>query len=101
MTTPGDGGGGGFFGLNTPQTNFNFADFVNVTPSPAQGAWTRTPATAKTPMAIREARRRLNFDTLLPPGPTSGSSSSMNNFGKSPDGKGKRLSMEFGGDLVS
>ncbi|TKA74121.1 hypothetical protein B0A49_09775 [Cryomyces minteri] len=101
MTTPGDGGGGSFFGLNTPQTNFNFADFVNVTPSPAQGAWTRTPATAKTPMAVREARRGLNFDSLLPPGPTSGSSPSMSNFGKSPDGKGKRSSMEFGGELVS
>jgi hypothetical protein len=56
---------------HTPQ--FNFADFVNVTPSPAQRSWGgRTPGgAAKTPLAAKETRKRLNFDTLAPP--TSGS----------------------------
>ncbi|KFY78545.1 hypothetical protein V498_09086, partial [Pseudogymnoascus sp. VKM F-4517 (FW-2822)] len=48
MTTPGGGmgllsgfGGGG--GPHTPSQTFDFADFVNITPSPAQGAF-KTPA---------------------------------------------------------
>lgn len=56
----------------TPQ--FNFADFVNVTPSPAQRTWGgRTPggAAVKTPLATKEMRKKLNFDNLAPP--TSGS----------------------------
>ncbi|KAI5806249.1 hypothetical protein EDC01DRAFT_140782 [Geopyxis carbonaria] len=47
----------------TPQTGFNFADFVNITPSPAQGAF--GPVGRGTPIAA--ARRRLNFDQLVPP----------------------------------
>ncbi|KAI9816508.1 MAG: hypothetical protein M1827_001640 [Pycnora praestabilis] len=101
MSTPGGGAGfmGGFGGPNTPSQLFNFADFVNVTPSPAQGAWgNRTPATAKTPLAAKEARRRLNFDALLPP---SGSSPNLSNLGRSTGSKETGLGMELGGELVS
>jgi hypothetical protein len=58
MTTP---GGGNLF-PNTPGQGFDFADFVNITPSPAQKTW-RTPgptSVARTPMSV--ARRRLTFD---------------------------------------
>lgn len=72
MTTPGGGGTGtgtgipSFFGApSTPAQGFDFADFVNITPSPAQNAWPKTPRTIKTPLTV--ARRRLNFDTMLPP----------------------------------
>nr|POE48832.1 hypothetical protein CFP56_38929 [Quercus suber] len=92
--TPGTSGAG-FLGFapNTPGNNFNFADFVNVTPSPAQGHWTRTPVAAKTPATTREARRKLNFDTLHP---TISSSSPMNTRGSRGDG----LGMELGGELL-
>ncbi|OAA73655.1 cyclin-dependent kinase [Cordyceps fumosorosea ARSEF 2679] len=58
MTTP---GGSNLF-PSTPGTGFDLAEFVNITPSPAQKQW-RTPAPAngtRTPMSI--ARRRLTFD---------------------------------------
>ncbi|GAW17845.1 hypothetical protein ANO14919_073120 [Xylariales sp. No.14919] len=63
MTTP---GGGNLF-PTTPGQTFDFSDFVNITPSPAQKPWktplafptVKTP-TAKTPLAL--ARRRLTFD---------------------------------------
>ncbi|KAI0023486.1 hypothetical protein F4780DRAFT_84403 [Xylariomycetidae sp. FL0641] len=63
MTTP---GGGNLF-PSTPGQGFDFSDFVNITPSPAQKPWktplalsaARTP-TAKTPLSV--ARRRLTFD---------------------------------------
>ncbi|CAJ2508566.1 Uu.00g135920.m01.CDS01 [Anthostomella pinea] len=68
MTTP---GGGGMF-PTTPGQAFDFADFVNITPSPAQRPWktplsisARTP-TAKTPTT--GARRRLTFDEPMPHG---------------------------------
>ncbi|KAL4885140.1 hypothetical protein BJY04DRAFT_181537 [Aspergillus karnatakaensis] len=63
-------GGGVFPNFGTPNQQFNFADFVNVTPSPAQPAWGgRTPGNlARTPLASRDARKRSNFDNLLPPG---------------------------------
>lgn len=67
MTTP--GGGGGFF-PNTPGQTFDFSDFVNITPSPAQGGarglWgERTPVPGKTPGSI--ARRRLDFGPPVSP----------------------------------
>ncbi|PNS21334.1 Ribosome bioproteinsis protein enp2 [Sphaceloma murrayae] len=89
MNTPGNTGLFGF--PNTPSNNFNFADFCNVTPSPAQAQWPKTPATAKTPLAVSSARRRLNFDTLLPP-TTSPSMTRRRDTG---------LGMELGGDLLS
>ena len=60
-------GGGIFANFGTPGQQFNFADYVNVTPSPAQRPWGgRTPGNlAKTPLA--KARKGLNFDNLLPP----------------------------------
>ncbi len=81
MLTP--GGGGYLGGFNTPGQQFNFSDFVNITPSPAQGAFgSRTPGPAKTPLAAREAKRKLNFDSLAPP-------------------KEAGLGMELGGELVN
>ncbi|KAF2793152.1 hypothetical protein K505DRAFT_306325 [Melanomma pulvis-pyrius CBS 109.77] len=97
MSTPG-GGGAPFqgFGLSTPSANLNFAEFLNMSPSPAQvnGSWNRTPAAAKTPAAAREARRRLNFDTLLPP--TNDSPRIGTRIGKI-----EGLGMDLGGELVS
>lgn len=61
MTTP---GGGNLF-PNTPGQAFDFADFVNITPSPAQKPW-KTPVIGlgtKTPLSV--ARRRLTFDEPL------------------------------------
>ncbi|KAF7562001.1 hypothetical protein G7046_g2143 [Stylonectria norvegica] len=61
MMTP---GGGNMF-PNTPSQAFDFADFVNITPSPAQKSW-KTPitlTTARTP--VSGARRRLTFDEPL------------------------------------
>ncbi|KAM5435961.1 hypothetical protein McanMca71_000290 [Microsporum canis] len=72
--------------LSTPTHSqpFNFADFVNVTPSPAQRGWSsnnansRTPLTnlPRTPRTTKEVRKRLNFDALAPPSPVRASSSS-------------------------
>jgi hypothetical protein len=95
MSTPGGGQSTYLgFGATTPGMAFNFADYLNVTPSPAQAAWARTPAAAKTPLAAREARRRLNFDSLHPP------TSDSPRIGD-PDVKLNGLGMELGGELVS
>jgi hypothetical protein len=88
LNTP--GGGSNFVGLGAATPGFNFSDFLNVTPSPAQAAW-RTPATAKTPNTTRAHHRRLNFDTLVPPGTSADMPS------KSVTG----LGMDLGGELVS
>jgi hypothetical protein len=61
MTTP---GGSNMF-PSTPGQGFDFAEFVNITPSPAQKTW-KTPAgrsVARTPLSV--ARRRLTFDEPL------------------------------------
>jgi hypothetical protein len=95
LSTP--GGGSNFLGIGTttPGLGFNFSDYLNVTPSPAQAAW-RTPGAAKTPLAAREARRRLNFDALMPP--SNGTTPEL----PSSDGKVLTgLGMELGGELVS
>ncbi|KAH0369896.1 hypothetical protein KCU65_g3047, partial [Aureobasidium melanogenum] len=64
MHTPGGSNGLFGFALSTPSnTNFNFADFCNVTPSPAQVNW----AANKSPLSAREPHRKLNFDGLLQP----------------------------------
>ncbi|KAI1117763.1 hypothetical protein F5Y14DRAFT_322398 [Nemania sp. NC0429] len=63
MTTP----GGGNLYPTTPGQSFDFADFINITPSPAQKPWktplafssVKTP-TPKTPLGL--ARRKLTFD---------------------------------------
>ncbi|KAF2011697.1 hypothetical protein BU24DRAFT_413324 [Aaosphaeria arxii CBS 175.79] len=92
MTTPRGGDATFPFGLSTPSTNLNFADFLNMTPSPAQatGSWGRTPAGGKTPAAAREARRRLNFDNIVPP--TNETARTL---------KVEGLGMDLGGELVS
>ena len=99
MNTPGGGNGGGLFGMNTPGQPFNFADFVNVTPSPAQLPWGgRTPGMSKTPLAARAARRSLNFDALLPPGEESPSLGHMDRSGM---GKESGLALALGDELGS
>jgi hypothetical protein len=90
LSTPG-GSAAHFLGMGaaTPGVGFNFSDFLNVTPSPAQAAW-RTPglggAVTRTPLVGRD-RKSLNFDALMPPGPN----------GEKVTG----LGMELGGELVS
>jgi hypothetical protein len=80
--------------LNTPGQGFNFADFVNITPSPAQLPWGgRTPGHCKTPAASKAARRSLNFDSLAPP--TSDSPSQQRN---TPTTQG--LALQLGDELV-
>ncbi|KAH7154858.1 hypothetical protein B0J13DRAFT_211307 [Dactylonectria estremocensis] len=61
MMTP---GGGNLF-PTTPGQGFDFADFVNITPSPAQKPW-KTPVSltgTRTPLSV--ARRRLTFEGPL------------------------------------
>ncbi|RFU23548.1 hypothetical protein B7463_g12790, partial [Scytalidium lignicola] len=102
MTTPGGGGGGGggggmlsiFGGPSTPSQAFDFADFVNITPSPAQNAWPKTPRTIKTPQTVN--RRRLTFDNMLPPSASPGMRE--HNHGTA---KTSSLGMPLGGDLIS
>lgn len=95
MGTPGGGAPFPGFGLATPSTNLNFAEFLNMSPSPAQigASWNRTPIAGKTPAATREARRRLNFDNLVPPG----ESPRIGNRIVKVEG----LGMDLGGELVS
>ncbi|KAF3087436.1 hypothetical protein TWF102_010507 [Orbilia oligospora] len=88
MNTPGGGGGLGGSG------SFNFHDFVHITPSPAQGLWGNG-GSGRTPMTM-QARRRLNFDGLVPPSPMNGSQGSQGS-----QGKVTGLGMELGGELVS
>ncbi|KAI5204207.1 hypothetical protein E4T39_03783 [Aureobasidium subglaciale] len=64
MHTPGGSNGLFGFALTTPSNNLNFADFCNVTPSPAQVNWAAT----KSPLSAREPHRKLNFDGLLQSG---------------------------------
>ncbi|KAI9858646.1 MAG: hypothetical protein M1824_004227 [Vezdaea acicularis] len=94
----------GHFGdPKTPGSAFNYYDFVNFTPSPSQhpdfwrtpGRTPGMPGSAKTPGAMREARRKLNFDSLAPP--TGGSPELSRLGGATPKG----LGMELGGELVS
>lgn len=96
MTTPGGVGSllPGFGAPVTPSQGFDFSDFVNITPSPAQSAWPKTPRTAKTPLTV--ARRRLTFDNFT----GAGSSPNMRN-GTSGSTKHTGLGMQLGGDLIS
>ncbi|KAL8693176.1 MAG: hypothetical protein Q9218_001958 [Villophora microphyllina] len=91
MMTPGASGFPTIF--NTPGQNFAWTDFLNCTPSPAQGAFgNRTPGLPKTPLAAREARRRLNLDSL---------GANLSNPGRDVTAKATGLGMELGGELVS
>jgi hypothetical protein len=88
MNTPGGGVGllSIFGGPNTPSSNFNFEDYVNVTPSPGQNAWPKTPRTVKTPATVN--RRNLDFDSFIPP-LVSPAASKRNGLG-----------MQLGGELL-
>ncbi|KAL8702982.1 MAG: hypothetical protein Q9201_003843 [Fulgogasparrea decipioides] len=91
MMTPGASGFPAVF--NTPGQNFAWADFVQFTPSPRQGAFgNRTPGLSKTPLAAKEARRRLNLDSL---------GANLSNAGRDSATKDAGLGMELGGELVS
>ncbi|EAW09692.1 uncharacterized protein ACLA_039070 [Aspergillus clavatus NRRL 1] len=89
--TPTPGAAGVFPNFGTPSQHFNFADFVNVTPSPAQPArGGRTPGNPmRTPLANRDGRKRPNFDNLLPPS------------AESPKNRPKELglALQLGGEL--
>lgn len=87
MMTPGNPAYFGF-GPNTPSVGFNFADYVNVTPSPAQAAFVHTPGHLRTPVAGKDGRRRVN----LPFSPTAPNSNRSN-------ARGEGLGMELGGEL--
>ena len=90
--------------FSTPGQQFNFADFVNVTPSPAQAPWGgRTPGLNKTPTAARAARRGLNFDALVPPPTSNGMGSPTLRRGEIGGGNvkaGKGLALELGDKLM-
>ncbi|PQE32465.1 cyclin-dependent kinase protein [Rutstroemia sp. NJR-2017a WRK4] len=89
MTTPGYSGSLSIFGAPaTPSQAFDFADFVNITPSPAQTTW--TPRAAKTPVTV--ARRRLTFENFHAP---HGSPSMRDS-----PAKHTGLGMQLGGDLL-
>ncbi|CAG8954207.1 hypothetical protein HYFRA_00005827 [Hymenoscyphus fraxineus] len=92
MTTPGGSGILSLFGgPNTPSQPFDFSDFVNITPSPAQKPWNKTPRTNKTPLAV--TRRRLtfeNFSSASPNGRDQNSNAS----------KHAGLGMQLGGELM-
>lgn len=90
--TPSTHGAAWGFAPTTPGNNFDFSDFVNITPSPAQGAWNRTPATA--------TRRRLNFDSLAPPS-SSPNMTRSNGYDGGSATKQDGLGMELGEELVS
>jgi hypothetical protein len=95
MTTP--GGGGSllyvFGNPNTPSQAFDFADFVNITPSPGQRAWPKTPRSIKTTLTVN--RRSLNFDSFA--GPSSSPTIRDPNTNTT---KLSVLGMQLGGDLV-
>ncbi|KAI9738169.1 MAG: hypothetical protein M1834_008667 [Cirrosporium novae-zelandiae] len=112
MTTP---GGAAMF--STPSNLFgtpgqtlgsaDFAEFLNLTPSPAQPLWGRTPgrtpktAVKRTPRTIKETRRILNFDTLAPP--TGSPSGGGNEADKENGRKGRTdgIPFELGKKLVA
>ena len=73
----------------TPQTSvFNFADFVNITPSPAQAAFPS--GTIRTPSI--HARKLLNFDNIVPPSGSPGLGGAM---------MSAISFLEIGGELVN
>ncbi|CCX09791.1 Similar to hypothetical protein [Tuber melanosporum Mel28]; acc. no. XP_002838462 [Pyronema omphalodes CBS 100304] len=91
-TTPPSRSSGAFGSIpQTPQTGFNFADFVNITPSPAPGFERSGSGSAYRGTPVEKARRRINFDGLAPPRQSPGlqrAGSSLGSMGS------------VGGDLV-
>jgi hypothetical protein len=70
MTTPGLNVWDKFQPITPGTAGFNFSEFCNISPSPAQQAWRRTPAGAAaygmTPRVQLESRRRLDFEGEVP-----------------------------------
>ena len=95
MTTPNQVHGllGAFGGPNTPSQSFDFSDFVNITPSPAQTGFSKTPRTLQTPSTI--TRRRLTFENHGSPN-INHSSRDATSAGRNATGLGV---MQLGGDL--
>ncbi|ERF73470.1 hypothetical protein EPUS_04093 [Endocarpon pusillum Z07020] len=105
LTTPTTNSTNNLALFSTPGQQFNFADFVNVTPSPAQAPWGgRTPGLNKTPAAARAARRGLNFDTLVPPPTNNGNGSVSPTLQRGENGvggkRGKGLALDLGDKLM-
>lgn len=76
---------------NTPgQPGFNFADFCNVTPSPAQVPW-RTPGASKTPL-MAKGRRGLTYDMGPPMSPAADRNTERR--------KSRGLALELGEELL-
>ena len=92
-------GGGGYTAPITPGPTVNFSEFLNMTPtpSPAQGAFGNyTPGLPNTPLAAKEARKKLQ-DGGLAPGegsPMVGGASFRSTK------KGTGLGMDLGGELL-
>lgn len=96
MGTP--GGSNMHFGLpNTPGTStFNFHEYLNVTPSPAQAPWPKTPGTLRTP----RAKKSSHFDSLMPP-PFVGGTNDSPRRSSARRGLHDPLGLELGGELLS
>jgi hypothetical protein len=96
MTTPGGGAGllSVFGGPHTPSQAFDFSDFVNITPSPGQRAWPKTPRTLRTPGTVD--RRSLNFDSFSALGSSPGMRDHNSSMLKDPG-----LGMQLDGELLS
>lgn len=96
MTTPKNGGYTA--APITPGPAFNYADFIHMTPtpSPAQGAFgSYTPGLPNTPLAAKEARKKLQEGGLAP-----GDGSPMAGRSGRKLRKETGLGMELGGELL-
>lgn len=94
MSTPNFGLLTSFGGPNTPSQAFDFADFVNITPSPAQNGFSKTPRTLHTPSTI--TRRRLTFENHGSPVMRENPSRDLGSANRNEMGLGV---MQLGGDL--
>ena len=99
ISTPRGGAGGGYVAPITPGPPVNFSEFLNMTPtpSPAQGAFGNfTPGLPNTPLAAKEARKKLQDGGLAP-----GEGSPMvGGAGFRSSKKGTGLGMDLGGELL-
>lgn len=99
ISTPRGGAGGAYAAPITPGPPVNFSEFLNMTPtpSPAQGAFGNyTPGLPNTPLAAKEARKKLQDGGLAP-----GEGSPMlGGTGFRPSKKGTGLGMDLGGELL-
>ena len=91
--------GGGYAAPITPGPPLNFSEFLNMTPtpSPAQGAFGNyTPGLPNTPLAAKDARKKLHDSGLAP-----GEGSPMVGVsGLRSMKKGTGLGMDLGGELL-